>query len=52
MRKENCKEEENNELQGILWKEVLLKVHLTRAFLLSCTASRHKTPATTRTADI
>jgi hypothetical protein len=37
--------------QGIVWEDVLLKVHLTRAILHSCIASRRATAATTGTTD-
>jgi hypothetical protein len=37
--------------QGILWQDVLLSVHLTRAVLNIYTVSRHATSATTGTAD-
>jgi hypothetical protein len=37
--------------QGILWKVVLLKVHLTRIVIRSCTTSRLSTPVTIGIAD-
>jgi hypothetical protein len=36
----------------ILWADVLLQVHLTRAALRSCTASRHTRPESTCTVDM
>jgi hypothetical protein len=37
--------------QGALWEDFLLQVHLTRAILRSCTASRQSTQATKGIAD-
>jgi hypothetical protein len=46
------KEKSTKSSQGILLEDVLLQVHLTRAVLHRCIASRHVTPATTGTAEI
>jgi hypothetical protein len=46
-----AKEKSRTSSQGIHWEDVLPQVHLTRAVLCGCTASRHTTP-TADTADI
>jgi hypothetical protein len=46
-KRRTAKERSTMGSQGILWEDVLLKVHLTRAVQHRCTASRHPSPATT-----
>jgi hypothetical protein len=47
-----AKEKSRTSSQEILWEDVLLQIHLTKAVLHSCTVSRHATSATKGTVDV